>query len=55
MVAALFAVLSFATIYFRLLGRLAFLFSQKIEVVEPMLEDFEPLKEDLDSELPIHV
>lgn len=52
---ALLAILVFGTIYFRLLGRLAFVFSQKLEFEEQAVEHQEPTTEDMDSELTIHV
>lgn len=54
-VGCLLGILVLATMYFRLLGRLAFLFTQEVEVDEPTLEGFEPLRNEVDSELSIHV
>ena len=45
-IAALFGVLTCATIYFRLLGRLAFVFTQQIEVEVDLPEDLSGLNPD---------
>ena len=53
-VASLLAILLLGTIYFRALGRLAFVFSHKLEVEEDVSDNRTPA-DDVDSELTIHV